>query len=89
MISIGDDYNLHPYPALVLQEYETAKAEKKGVMWTAAVSAFLDPICRNSQKSVKKLLMAVAAHEEGLHHHSSLGSQKLDMVPGPTPTLTV
>lgn len=37
-------------------------------MQIAAVSAILAPMYRNSQKGVKKLLMAVAADEEGLQH---------------------
>lgn len=38
---------------------------KRG-MRIAALSASLAPTCRNSQKGVKKLLMAAAADEEGL-----------------------
>lgn len=38
---------------------------REEVMWIAAVSAVLAPTCRNSQKGVKKLLVAVAADEEG------------------------
>lgn len=38
------------------------------VMQIAALSASLAPACRNSQKGVKKLLVAVAADEEGLRH---------------------
>lgn len=37
-------------------------------MWIAAVSAILAPMCRNSQKGIKKLLVAAAADEEGLQH---------------------
>lgn len=61
------------------------------VMWTAAVSAALVPICRNSQKGVKKLLMAVAAHGEGLQQSdvTILHQVVPTRCPGPTPTHAV
>lgn len=41
-------------------------------MQRAAVSAILAPMCRYSQKGVKKLLVAAAADEEG--HHGTVAS---------------
>lgn len=38
---------------------------REEVMWIAVVSAVLAPMCRNSQKGVKKLLVTVTADEEG------------------------
>lgn len=60
-------------------------------MQIAAESANLAPTCRNSQKGVKKLLVAAAAMMRGLStvtspSETSLGSQQTDTVLGPTPT---
>ncbi len=67
--------------------------KREEVMRIAAVSATLAPTCRNSQKGVKKLLVAAAAYEKGLQHcdiairhHIYLGPQRTDTAPGPTPT---
>lgn len=64
-------------------------------MQIAAVSTILAPTCRNSQKGVKKLHMAVAANGKGLQHcdvttrHQNLGSQQTDTAQGPSPTHSV
>lgn len=47
---------------------ETSLKGKRKMTWLAAASALLAPMCRNSQKGVKKLLMAAAADKEGLQH---------------------
>lgn len=71
------------------------RAEEAGrgeeVMQIAAESANLAPTCRNSQKGVKKLLVAAAAMMRSLStvtspSETSLGSQQTDTVLGPTPT---
>ena len=59
-------------------------------MQTATVSAILDPTCRNSQKGIMELLVAVAADEERLQHcdiNTFVVSE--NTVHDPTPTLHV
>ena len=43
------------------------KVKGEEVMQIAAISATLAPMCRNSQRGIKKLLVAAAA-DEGLQH---------------------
>ena len=60
------------------------------MMQEAALSAILAPKCRNSQRGVRKLLVAVAADEEGPQHCDINISVILDStVEGPAPTLRV
>lgn len=54
----------------------------------AAISAILAPACRNSQKGIKKLLLAVAANEERLQHSCANSCHQTKLL-SLTPTLDV
>lgn len=72
-----------------LKEGQKSKKGEKKVKEATALSAILAPKWRNSQRGVRKLLVAVAANEEGLQHSSRAFFVVKDAEQGPVPTLHV